>query len=112
MLTLTLRELFGARRKKSGNSAFQPTRPAGGDHRSFDGDLIFRMKAWPQLPEAGRTAEIYRMLSIMSNQPVNRQWLLQRFSMAPHQLDELLSQLVAEGALEVIDPSRFSAQPS
>ena len=112
MLTLTLRGLFGARRKEARNTEFLPTRPGGGDHRSFQGDLIFRMKAWPQLPESGRTAEIYRMLSIMSNQPVNRQWLLDRFRMAPQQLDELLSQLVAEGAVEVIDPSRFAAQPS
>jgi hypothetical protein len=112
MLTLTLRGLFGAKRKEARCSAFLPTRPAAGDHRSFQGDLIFRMKAWPQLPESGRTAEIYRMLSIMSNQPVNRNWLLERFRMAPQQLDELLSLLVAEGAVEVIDPSRFAAQPS
>ena len=38
-------------------------------------DLIFRMKSWPQLPEDGRTAEIYRMLSVMSSQPVNRRGL-------------------------------------
>lgn len=111
MLTLTLRGLFGAKRKEARkNSGFQPTRPARGDHRSFDGDLIFRMKAWPQLPESGRTAETYRILSIMSSQPVNRQWLLERFSMAPRQLDELLSLLVAEGAVEVIDPSRFAGR--
>jgi hypothetical protein len=110
MLTLTLRGLFGARRKETGRSAFLPTRPAAGDRRPLDADLIYRMKAWPQLPESGRTAEIYRMLSIMSSQPVNRQWLLDRFRMAPQQLDALLSQLVAEGAVEVIDPARFAGR--
>ena len=110
MLTLTLRGLFGARRKETGGTAFLPTRPAAGDHRVFSSDLIYRMKAWPQLPESGRTAEIYRMLSIMSNQPVNRQWLLERFRMTPHQLDALLSQLVAEGAVEVIDPARCAGR--
>jgi hypothetical protein len=76
---------------------------------SLGAHLIFRLKAWPRLPESGRTAEIYRMLSVMSSQPVNRQWLLSRCSsMAPGQLDALLLQLKDEGALEVIDPSGFA----
>ena len=71
--------------------------------------LIFRLKAWPRLPEAGRTAEIYRVLSVMSSQPVNRQWLVSRCSsMAPGQLDALLLRLKDEGVLEVIDPSGFA----
>ena len=71
-------------------------------------DLIFRLRAWPRLPENGRTAEVYRMLSVMSNQPVNRQWLLGRFRFPPQQLDALLQQLVAQGSVEVIDPARFA----
>ena len=74
--------------------------------------LIYRLKAWPSLPEAGRTAEIYRMLSVMSSQPVNRQWLLSRCTMAPRQLDALLTRLMDEGALEVIDPSGFAPSHS
>ena len=109
MLTLTLRGWFGAKRQ-SGSAPFQQTRPAAGDPRVHGADLIFRLKAWPQLPEAGRTAEIYRMLSVMSSQPVNRQWLLSRCRMAPEQLDQLLVRLVHEGALEVIDPSRFAGR--
>jgi hypothetical protein len=46
----------------------------------------------------------------MSSQPVNRQWLLARCQMAPQQLDELLVQLVADGAVEVIDPARFAGR--
>jgi hypothetical protein len=108
MLPLTLRGLFGAKRSKPSTNSFQATRPGPGEGRIAGGDLIFRLKAWPQLPESGRTAEIYRMLSVMSNQPVNRKWLLARFGMAPQRLDRLLTQLVADGALEVIDPARFA----
>ena len=98
MLTLTLRGwLLGGKRKQ----------PVAGDTGLARGDLIFRMKSWPRLPEDGRTAEVYRILSVMSQQPVNRQWLLTRCRMAPQQLDKLLMQLVADGALEVIDPARF-----
>ena len=80
--------------------------------RACGSQLIYRLKAWPRLPEAGRTAEIYRMLSVMSSQPVNRQWLLSRCTMAPGQLDALLARLMDEGALEVIDPSGFSPSHS
>lgn len=75
-------------------------------------DMIFRMRSWPQLPEDGRTAEVYRMLSVMSQQPVNRRWLLSRCRMAPQQLEALLQQLVAQGSIEVIDPARFARNES
>lgn len=83
-------------------------RAAARGERVPGGNLIFRLRAWPQLPEQGRTAEVYRMLSVMSHQPVNRQWLLASCRMAPEQLDALLQRLVAEGAVEVIDPARFA----
>ena len=102
MLTLSLRGWFG-KRKEASAALFQPTRPRPAH------DLIFRMRSWPQLPEDGRTADVYRVLSVMSQQPVNRQYLLARCRLAPQQLDKLLAKLVADGALEVIDPSRFAA---
>jgi hypothetical protein len=109
MLTSTLRRLWGGKRdEETTRSPFQATRPVAGARRMPASDLIFRLKSWPQLPEDGRTAEIYRMLSIMSSQPVNRGWLLARCRMAPQQLDRLLLKLVADGALEVIDPGRFA----
>jgi hypothetical protein len=111
MVRLTLRGLFRAKRKEVPAPPFQSTHPIHGHRpRPAGGDLIFRLKAWPRLPESGRTAEIYRMLSVMSSQPVNRQWLLARCQMAPQQLDELLVQLVADGAVEVIDPARFAGR--
>ncbi len=95
MFTLVLdmlRWLFAlSRRAASGAS-----RPPAASDRVPGADLIFRLKAWPQLPEHGRTAEVYRILSVMSSQPVNRQWLHSRCRMAPQQLDELLQRLVAE----------------
>lgn len=113
MLTLTLdmvrRVLALTRRDAMDAGPFAATRPATGQGLA-GAELIYRLKAWPQLPEAGRTAEIYRMLSVMSSQPVSRQWLLARTRMAPQQLDELLSQLARDGALEVIDPARFAGR--
>ena len=108
MLILSLRGLFGARRKEASSSPFQAA--AAGAPRRTAADLIFRMKAWPQLPEDGRTADIYRVLSVMSHQPVNRQYLLARCRLAPRQLDQLLMKMVEEGALEVIDPARFAGR--
>jgi hypothetical protein len=110
MLTLTLRGWFQGKRKEAHPNPFQSTRPASGARAYPGADLIFRMKAWPRLPEDGRTAEIYRVLSVMSQQPVNRQYLLARCRMAPRQLDDLLMKLVADGALEVIDPARFAGR--
>ena len=101
MLTSTLRRWLGGKR---GSDPFKAFRPLPGT------DLIFRMKSWPQLPEDGRTADVYRVLSVMSQQPVNRQYLLARCRLAPQQLDKLLMKLVADGALEVIDPSRFAGR--
>ncbi len=102
--------LLGGKRRQARRPALQGTRSAPGEPRLRGDDLIFRLKAWPQLPESGRTAEIYRMLSVMSSQPVNRKWLVERCDMAPQQLDKLLARLVREGALEVIDPTRFAGR--
>jgi hypothetical protein len=97
-----LRRLLGA----AGRRAFAASHPAG--ECVLGADLIYRLKSWPRLPEAGRTLDIYRMLSVMSSRPVNRQWIMSRVRMEPRQLEEMLLQWVSEGALEVIDPSRFA----
>jgi hypothetical protein len=110
MLMFTLRGLLGGKRRQDSTRPFQATRPAAGRAQGVARDLIFRMKSWPQLPEDGRTADIYRVLSVMSNQPVNRQWLLARCRLTPEQLDKLLMRLVADGALEVIDPARYAGR--
>lgn len=103
MLTLTLhpiRRLLGGTRRRADAKA----KDVGGP------DLIFRLKSWPRLNDGARTAEVYRMLSLMSNQPLSRRWLLAHSSMTPPQLDALLGGLANQGALEVIDPSRFGSE--
>lgn len=98
-----LRRLLGA----AGRRAFALSRPSG-DESVPGADLIYRLKSWPSLPEAGRTLDVYRMLSVMSSRPVNGQWIHARVRMEPQQLEALLRQWVREGALEVIDPARFA----
>ena len=97
-----MRRLFGAAGRRG--RARTPAAKAAG------ADLIYRLKSWPQLPESGRTAEVYRMLSVMSNRPVNRQWIQTRTRMTVQQLDDLLRYLVLDGAVEVIDPARFAGR--
>lgn len=79
--------------------------PAPGD------GLIYRLRHWPTLPSSHRTADVLRLLSLMSNRPVNRSWMVNHTRMAPDRLDRLLERLVKDGSLEVIDPSGFAAAP-
>ena len=72
------------------------------------GRMIYRLRSWPELPSAYRTAAIYRILSVMSNRPVNRQWILSSSRIAPRHLDGLLRGLIANGAVEAIDPTQFA----
>lgn len=70
--------------------------------------LIYRLKHWPDLPSFDRTADVFRALSVMSNRPVNRRWILANSKLRAKQVDELLHRLVAEGAVEVIDGKQFA----
>jgi hypothetical protein len=76
--------------------------------QSGAGELIYRLRQWPLLPESQKTADIYRTLSVMSHRPVNRRWILASSRMKPQQVDRLLEQLVRQGAVEVVDTSRFA----
>ncbi|RYZ00669.1 MAG: hypothetical protein EOO24_16195 [Comamonadaceae bacterium] len=103
-----MRRLFGAGRGTSDETAWAPTVCA--QEGTPVGDLIYRLKAWPELPETERTADIYRIFSVMSQRPVSRHWILARSRMAPDRLEHLLQLLEAEGVLEVIDPARFAGR--
>lgn len=70
--------------------------------------LIYRLKHWPELSSFDRTADVFRALSVMSNRPINRRWILANSKLRAEQVDELLQRLVAEGAVEVIDGSKFA----
>lgn len=70
-------------------------------------DLIYRLRAWPELADHQRNVDVYRMLSVMSSRPVNRSWVLSTTDMTEQYLDRLLADLVGDGVVEVIDPALF-----
>jgi hypothetical protein len=70
-------------------------------------ELIYRLKHWPWLPPASRTADVFRALSVMSQRPVNRHWILTNSRLRPSQVDKLLERLVAEDAVNVVDSSKY-----
>lgn len=61
--------------------------------------LAYRLRAWPQLREAQRTAPVYRLLSVMTVRPVTRQWMLQQSQLPLARIDALISQLAQSGEL-------------
>ena len=75
--------------------------------RSANRGLIYRLKHWPTLPESCRTAHIFQTLSLMSNRPVNREWILTHTRLNANQVDRLLQRLVDEDAVDVVDASAF-----
>jgi hypothetical protein len=77
--------------------------------RTGDGRMVYRLKHWPELPSAHRTAAVYRALSLMSNRPVNRAWFVKHSRMKPQQVDRLIDSLLACGALEAVDISGYPA---
>jgi hypothetical protein len=74
--------------------------------------LIYRLKHWPELPANSRTADVFRALSMMSNRPVNRHWILANSKMRADEVDRLLQRLIDEDAVEVIDGSKFPPAPA
>lgn len=78
-----------------------------GDDEASDG-LIYRLRRWPDLPTASRTADVLRLLSVMSHRPVNRRWMLANTRLDAAHLDSLLRRLVEAGAVDVIDSSGFA----
>jgi hypothetical protein len=69
--------------------------------------LIYRLKHWPELPALSRTAGVYGTLSVMSNRPVNRRWILAHSKLQPDQVDRLMQRLIDQDAVEVIDGSKY-----
>lgn len=69
--------------------------------------LVYRLRQWPDLAPAHRTAAVYKALSLMSNRPVNRSWFVKHSRMKARQIDGLLGTLLAQGAVEVVDTSSF-----
>lgn len=85
--------------------------PSQRDETPAPGDtLIYRLKHWPDLPSATKTAGVLRSLSVMSHRPVNRNWLVNQSKLGPRQVDRLLQRLIADGAVEVIDSARYRSE--
>ena len=73
-------------------------------------DLIYRLKHWPELPSVMRTAEVLRLLSLMSSRPVRRSWVLANTRLGEQRLDGLLKRLVQQDALDTIDLALLPAE--
>lgn len=74
--------------------------------------VVYRLRAWPELPQHQRTARVLRLLSTMSVRPVNRRWMLWQSQLAPQALDALLQHLAEAQALQVMQlPVARSAAP-
>lgn len=71
--------------------------------------LVYRLKHWPNLPSEVRTADVFRLLSVMSHRAINRRWMLAHTRLDAAQLDVLLRRLVARGEVHVIDTRAFRA---
>ena len=69
--------------------------------------MIYRLRYWPQIPSGSKTADIYRTLSVMSNRPVNRRWILNNSSLSGSAVDTLLRRLIEQNAVEVIDARQY-----
>jgi hypothetical protein len=69
--------------------------------------LVYRLRHWPELPERMRTADVLRVLSVMSSRPVNREWLLRHLKMKPAGVDAFVEKLVQQDDLEVVDTSKY-----
>lgn len=86
------------------------SRPAAGAEEEADDGLVYRLRHWPELPSAARTADVLRLLSVMSHRPVNRRWMIAHSRLEVTRIDTLLQRLVARGDVEVIDVSRYPSQ--
>ena len=97
---------FGGSRPQMLDTTFPETVAAEPD---LPGDLIYRLKHWPELPGNLRTADVLRLVSLMSSRPLRRSWILDRTRIGEQRLDLLLKRLAAQKALDVLDPSCLPA---
>lgn len=76
-----------------------PSRHEAPQARASNDNRSYRLRAWPDLPDALRTARIYRMLSTMTVRPVTRTWMQLQSGMGSREIDQLLGELSATRAL-------------
>ena len=100
---------FGGSRPQFLESAFPATVTLEPDPQS---DLVYRLKHWPELPPALRTAEVLRLVSLLSSRPVRRSWILSCTRLDEQRLSVLIKCLSAQQALDVLDPSCLPERPA
>jgi hypothetical protein len=107
-------ELIGEWARRTSSSFFGDSidflRPESVDSRVPAEDRIYRLRHWPVLPGGMRTADVLKLLSLMSSRPVRRSWVLRHTRLDATRLDRLLQRLEAQHALETIDPSALPLQ--
>lgn len=81
--------VFGASDSKQLSAPAEPAGPS------------YQLRCWPTLPRSLKTADVFRLLSRMTVQPVTRNWMETHAGVAPHRLLALLERLRAQDALEV-----------
>jgi hypothetical protein len=73
-------------------------REAGDTVAMWDGTgFAYRLRTWPQLRAAYRTAPIYRALSVMSTRPVSVAWFSRRAGLPVDQAQNIVNWLVSQG---------------
>ncbi|MHB1124018.1 MAG: hypothetical protein ACYC0T_15045 [Ramlibacter sp.] len=112
MPTATAKLARWARRTRSSfaSRAAREAVPAPGAGSAAEDGLVYRLKLWPDLPSPARTANVLRLLSVMSHRPVNRRWMLSHSRLDAEHVDALLRRLVDRGEVDVIDTSGFPSQ--
>lgn len=66
-----------------------------------DAGPVYRLRNWPPLPGACRTARVFRVLDLMSRRPLSQQWLHSSSGLTPAQIDELILNLVVHRAVDI-----------
>jgi hypothetical protein len=97
-----------ARRTTSsfGDMKFLPSQ-RGIELDTDDDGMIYKLRHWPDLSGAPRTAPVLRALSVMSHRPVNRRWIIATSKLNAAEVDRLLQRLIDEGAVVVVDKTKF-----
>lgn len=64
--------------------------------------FAYRLRAWPALRWADKTAPIYRALSVMSTRPVSVAWFAKRSGISTHRAQEIVDWLMVHDYAEAI----------
>lgn len=107
MRSVVERLLAGARRALAWSRAWHARRSSAEPQSPAD-RLVYRLRSWPKLPSSTISSDISRMLSVMSNRPVNRRWIMNNSRLQLSEVDLFLRRLVEQDAVEVTDTTHYS----